>query len=764
MNSLRTTVLCLSFLAVQALAEAPRPVGELGVPDRLVLAGNRSFSREAIADALGGDVDVLQAAHPHAPLDGYTSLLRAKLLMGYLRNGFSRTKVSVSIDDTSKVVKVTVTEGPRFVNGGVKVVGARAVSEAELQKLLTSKGAPGTATAASAVWEAGAPTKFDRLSTERLAEQVRTAYTHFGRFFPDVGVKVVPQRDGKTAVLTIVVRAEGPKAVVGRIEVTGLKVNLPEDVVEYLGLRVGMSLDGAAMAAMEKKLWESGRFLDSGITPEREDEVSGEVRLRIHVREFEKAPPLKEELSASDKAMLRLRRHLSGFATGDMDAVLTIGQQGATTELVLSPEHGVLARIRDERAKRDEVLLYGAKRLGFYTMADRTGVESTHSGSISATLALKANPEKDAEQPFVFQFHLSASTKSADEAGQAAFRANVTLEPVAFLGLARREGLAVSRKNGETVLKGANFLLRVREATGEVVELSVPDALMGMSIRAEFVPGRFEAYSKELAALPAGAVRQASATEVLAHFITRSGPRQLLFARGTAEQQERVARAIARLARGTATPLAGGLASHAEEGERFALPVAAGAGGMMQALAQVAIPTAQRLFPKGSWPVVLVREAALVVCGRSRYTTLVLQDLYRSEDTGPVGYLATAWLLGYANRDMARVFARKGLEELSVGAFRKDARILLSDEGVVGKALVGLRRSALELDEEDLEALDAVLAPAYGKVVVSFLRNVRREQADDDLQAGVGKALDAWWNESLRAQVARALQTIVESK
>jgi hypothetical protein len=138
----------------------------------------------------------------------------------------------------------------------------------------------------------------------------------------------------------------------------------------------------------------------------------------------------------------------------------------------------------------------------------------------------------------------------------------------------------------------------------------------------------------------------------------------------------------------------------------------------------------------------------------------VLGKLYQSEDTGPIGCLTTAWLLTYVNVDMARVFARRGLERLSVGAFRKDARLVLEGEKLAGEALLGLTRAVRGLADADVRALETVLAPELGEMVGGFLRTIRSQTADAEPEKVLADALDEWWNNALRARVAKALQQI----
>jgi hypothetical protein len=244
--------------------------------------------------------------------------------------------------------------------------------------------------------------------------------------------------------------------------------------------------------------------------------------------------------------------------------------------------------------------------------------------------------------------------------------------------------------------------------------------------------------------------------------VARLAPRLLVFSAGTAEEKEQAARAIVRLISGVTVVMAGAAEAKRQEGEAFDIPAPPGAkgGGIGFVIARLAVPAARRLFPEGSWPLAIVRESALVVCGRGKYTTTVLGQLYQSEDTGPVGCLTTAWLLTYVNVDMARVFARRGLERLSVGAFRRDARLVLEGEKLLGEALLGCTRTVRDLDDGDVRALEVVLAPELGGVVGGFLRSIRSRPAQAEPKEALAAALDQWWNNALRARVAKSLQGI----
>src|SRR5205814_476922 len=107
-------------------------------------------------------------------------------------------------------------------------------------------------------WCKGEPAPFDPLAIDILTRDIRAALAQQGFFKPVFTVKVSPQ--GKLANLVITLQDEGPRAVVGKLEVLGVQKNRPADVLAFLGLAEGMPIDAVVLQEAQKKLWNSARF------------------------------------------------------------------------------------------------------------------------------------------------------------------------------------------------------------------------------------------------------------------------------------------------------------------------------------------------------------------------------------------------------------------------------------------------------------------------------------------------------------------------
>ena len=72
-----------------------------------------------------------------------------------------------------------------------------------------------------------------------MHRDVADALADLGYFFAKFNLDVEADAKTKTARLAIDILDEGPRAVLGDIEVTGNKVNSRDDIVKYLGLQPG---------------------------------------------------------------------------------------------------------------------------------------------------------------------------------------------------------------------------------------------------------------------------------------------------------------------------------------------------------------------------------------------------------------------------------------------------------------------------------------------------------------------------------------------
>jgi hypothetical protein len=139
---------CLQWAVVSTLCALASPsfaqaqeerVGGRSEIRTFQFSGNTAFSADDLRGGLIGDADFLIAAHPLAPLQKCTELLKQKLTRGYRAAGFPDVTVEVR---AGQRFEVRIVEGPRFTAGEVRISGANKISPATLIKRLTEQYPP----------------------------------------------------------------------------------------------------------------------------------------------------------------------------------------------------------------------------------------------------------------------------------------------------------------------------------------------------------------------------------------------------------------------------------------------------------------------------------------------------------------------------------------------------------------------------------------------------------------------------------------------
>jgi hypothetical protein len=168
------------------------------------------------------------------------------------------------------------------------------------------------------------------------------------------------------------------------------------------------------------------------------------------------------------------------------------------------------------------------------------------------------------------------------------------------------------------------------------------------------------------------------------------------------------------------------------------------------------------LFPKHSWPWTIARESVFVLANQTTYTESELQRIYESEDTGPIGCLVIAELLAKLNSSSAGTFAIGGLTRLGSAHFQNECRVLLEGQSGLARAFSNMASALREMPVEELEALAALLPPDESTFLKDCARNLRAAP-NEPLSTSLRSALDAYWENSLRARVRQLLLKLSSS-
>ena len=825
-------VVCALALATLSAAEPARSsseaagasLGERGEVDRIEFEGGATFDRDAVRNALAQNPGFLLAAHPQAPLAAFLETLQQKVLAGYQQNGFPNAEVSAALDSVTGRIRVRVTEGARYRCGDVRVTGAKPAAAAAIiarlrqAVLLPSKTSemtesmgknpsggddangenrvhvetrlnlerrePRNALAArrhvadiGPLWAPGQPAACGEAAAKQIEEVVKDCLAEYGLFFPKTGSSVQLNPENSTADLLVQVRDEGPHGVVSELEVTGNHKHTREEILEFLGLRVGMEISRSGVVAAEQKLARSARFLDYGITPT--PAVAGltqatSVRLAVKVREYDAAPKLNEPLTGEQQALLRLCDWLSDFATRPADlsiaGALTVQNDAfrLAADIIVSRQ-GALIKLKAPTIGQglDYAVLFARETLGVYA-AERGYKFFVNQPDLAseATIQLTAD---GAQLEHPFNFAVSAGCRRLADTEKKlgtipAFRLELKLAPVAFLHLLEATNLDVRLANHRLSLVSSNYVLRLDAGTGQLEELIIRDP----QVEVRFVEGAFDQAWRELEVAAAGLANRYDSNHPLSSLVS-FGALELGRWRGfdpmatnlPSAQRLRAIAAVDKLLSTTVLAPIDQALSSTNQAEPFTVP----ADEMDRALAQnsisaffaaVAFRYCSEFFPKHSWPWTIARESVFVLAHQPTYTDSELARLYESADTGPVGCAVIAWLLDKMNSPSAKTFAVQGLLRLGVRDFRKDCHLFLQGESRLARAFANATVVLRELPPEDIAALAALLPTDEAGFLKDSVRALRAAPTDPPA-ASLGPALEQYWVKSLRARVRAVL-------
>ena len=353
------------------IAELLTPrVGDCYNLQRVVFEGTNTFSAQAVRQALKSTPGFAEATHPLAPLDELLEAIQRKVLLGYQHHGFPEARVAARHDARAGRIVVKVVEGPRYVCGEVTVTGTQKADAADIVRRLTvsrpaaastlqtfdfkdkapgdnplSPSPPDESKPEEAEWLQGQGAPLSNIDARRMQAQVLDVLREQGFLLAKANVLVMPDKATRTARLQVEVLAEGPRSVIERLDVSGNKKNSTEAVLQYLDLKPGTELSSKLIDRIQDRLWRAARFLTNSVSLGAPD-AQGRVTLRIQLVESNEAPPLGQEFSRTEQAMLKLRDWLANAdQRGDELVVRNAGSPGAfpAVEAVLSPRRGLLA-------------------------------------------------------------------------------------------------------------------------------------------------------------------------------------------------------------------------------------------------------------------------------------------------------------------------------------------------------------------------------------------------------------------------------------
>lgn len=761
-----------------AFAEDKR-VGSFGDPQRWEFHGLKLADSEQIRKALRFDFAVSLAAHPRAPLDTLPLVLEKRLLTGMQHLGFRDASVAARVNDELGSVDLTVTEGPRFSSGKVivhgldgeladKVVASLTGSSRNLRNaapkfdsdgnVVDWKDAGGQAIQnQDAIWHTDKPAPFDEIMREQFQRRVRETLEEGGYGAAQFGLSLVPR--GQLADLVIQVSELGRLPVLKAIEVEGNLRDSDDEMIRYLGVELGKPLTKQRRVELERVLWESGRFAEQRI--QSRSDASGTV-LQIKVVETMGAPRLDEPLPPQTTALLKCRKWITAGEGRDRDYLITPTNLTSGWEIIASGKglfFGLYDKVQNESLP-GFAFAFCKDGITCCDVRQHRKLQSVRSAlNLTFTVGMAANSgEKNRRYHMAFGFGFKERNNSNNEPP---FQLQSSIDPSYFVALGGDPNVSAKWDQDILSLTTETGLIRLNSKTGEFL------GYQGELFNIQALSNRFQKRQEQLEAAtrsdpdlldPARPI-----SSVLSFFQGCSAVSTLCDLFEVSEQTRQKALALQVVCKVLVDRDAYQwldqklVAREPAKSEKKDAVLPTQSEPIQKVFAQLAIPLADDLFERQTWPWSVWREIGFTIVGQAPYTNAEMEQIIRSGKMGPLGHsLLVSIFSRTGNPLLAAAVAHNGLQSLNRFSFRADCDQLLSK---VWPDVIPIVRSLESLNDSELDAIATVYS--VDGDVLRQIRGSLKELSDADkptaLFAGLERIWMHQWGPQIEAQLREAI-------
>jgi hypothetical protein len=794
-------------------------VGNDGDVANIEFTGNRTIPAETLREALAASPGYLLGSHHLARREEFLAMLQRKVLLGYKCHGFPEPQVTVSRDENSGRVRVTIVEGRRFQCGEVRVSGVSPTLREALVARLTKAPAPmpgleqvmqnGFDAAKKEegfwlktlnpppspqhpltpnrkprpdqfLWQVGQPGGFCEAARKDLELETREVLAEHGYFFSKINLhpELVPATG--LADLVIDVTELGPPGEVSELEISGNQKNSESDLLQFLGFKRGMRVTRALLEEADQKLWQSGRFRHYELEPLPEQSAgasSTRIHLRVKVVEFERAPKLTEALSARGRALIRLGNWLSALAARPSeDVVFSLKWNdfpiNLDLDVILSTTRGVLLQFKDSDFKArgySYSCLMTTNTLGLFAPRRGTKLLGVNPHILVESFARLVPNPPGSELPFTLMLGGGWRYLPLSEAkALPPVRLDLTLAPAVFLNFEHQLKGEWKMEGNTCSIVTSNLVLKFDTVSGRLEEVRFDNGEVTASLRC--VTNGFDGAVRSLEKTILSLTNQLLEGHLFGSFVgfvgSEVGRLKLLdqiSTKLTALEREQAMGALCRLLEPAVfSPIEQAAKNRDNQEEKtFSIPadetdVAPSQNNLFAQCSGVVSKCCSEWFPRYSWPWTMGRESVLLLANQGTYVDAELNRLLSSDSTGPVGRLTLAAGLSRMNSPATQVVAASGLTHLRSADFRADCRLLFEGDSGLAKTVANMAEILRILPPSQLAALSKALPAPEGQLLKECAEAVRA-QPKSPLAATLAPALTHYWEQSLHDRVRSKL-------
>jgi hypothetical protein len=596
------------------------------------------------------------------------------------------------------------------------------------------------------------------------------------------------RRADGVADLVVAIKDLPPKATLREIELSAACKTRREDLAAFLGIMVGAPVTERDRIAWRDRLRSSGRFLRHEVDLRTDADDPAALVARFDLEEYPPATPLAEPLTRAEETMRRFHEWIVS-ATGRGDLVVDVRRRAAgeasadvAARLVVSPTDGFVLTALPEADVTCGLVASGTQvSLLSPGSAGRLDVPLPTRTRLTATIGLSLSREAAGREPPKYLRNLSCGCGLAagDAADDGGVELEMQIEPVACLAMVHEGGARVSFEGEVLVIATDSATSRFDVASGKPLSLAVGGCEVLLDARAGGMAAALASLGR--AAGP-NHFRDASPVTSAVEFLTSDGVAEACGRLAEAASMplgESLVAAILPVVTTVRRYLAGCLADGViapcdaavaavwaaapPRPEPLEIPQDDAAGGpqavkkaVTRKIAAFAWECTEDHCGRDSWPASLARAAA---CGMAGDPAIFreMTDFMTQDDYGPLAYACAATMAPVPT--VARSLALRGQERLSTVAFHTDCRPLLQalERYGIDDCCVSVLRS---FDDDAARDLGRS-ACGDPDLLLPLVHALRSHETPVDAADVLQPALDAWWEQTLRARVAAWLDAIV---
>lgn len=809
----RTLLIVSLVLTASSLATADDTRSPWTDPEQWEFLGPLKIEVGQLRGALATDIEVLLASRTPLDPEKLAAVLAERLAAGYRQSGFPDAEVTHEIIPDRQRIALTVKEGPHYRNGEVRVDGAKTLPVDELVDGLTNGTGPKDAfrrwtlpreqggvtewvkangekvDKEAAVWKKGTATAFGSHLESTVATTAKLILQRCGYIEPVVAARLEPQPDGRTT-LVIEIQDEGPREILGEIAVHGNQINTAEEILSYLDIKAGQSLDTDSAARWQWKLQESARFYEAKVEIIPPLFGTGPSRLEIHLVEIPDLPTLSEPETPIQKASIQAAKWMTApkkedwqlsvvlKLTADEGRFLPHGWQGADTvrfQWTLSAvESGMILEldIRDVNSQSVWAMNahFGGGQLQLLNLTRRAKMSFP---AIDSKMVVTAswNVRKPDEEGRSSQINFGCGINNRGQKQSGPPEVKTVIAPAAILVETRRKEFKTTLEQGLLRLVAENSLIEFDAETGRLrqFDCAIADVASRLRLRAE--AGLYQQRLQEQSAAYAACVEAANERG----WLTATGNFLLdevtELGMPSASQQESlgVCRRLldAGVFRVVDEYLAHKEAEVAIPEMSFEIPPPDPTGpphplAWLKPFLHVALTGYTKVFPRETAAWVAGREAALSLVGgrKNAVQPTRLIEVLDEADAGPISFLLAAEMFHFVSPYHRYVLSSAAMDRLDSPALRSDLRVLTDERSIAGKLVLGAATALRDAPPDDLAVITGWLTKSqFDDVIQPAFRELSRRK-DEPLSQVLPDVLEQIYPALIRPLLVGELQRL----